>query len=139
MRIQIKNLGPIAIGEFELADLTIICGQNNMGKTYATYGLFGFLAYWNEVFQIPVKVELYREIYTNGSVTVDLAPFIKQRNDILKLASDQYLEVLPSVFASNEKHFQDSEFLLELETPTNCPLPGYARSLGAAKTQTSTC
>jgi predicted ATPase len=43
MKIKIKNLGVLKQAEFTLGDLTIICGGNNTGKTYATYALFGFL------------------------------------------------------------------------------------------------
>ena len=31
--------------EFEVGDLTLICGENNTGKTYATYSLYGYLDY----------------------------------------------------------------------------------------------
>ena len=44
MKIKIKNLGVGKQAEFTLGDLTIICGGNNTGKTYATYALFGFLS-----------------------------------------------------------------------------------------------
>ena len=44
MEIKIKNLGVLKQAEFTLGDLTIICGGNNTGKTYATYALFGFLS-----------------------------------------------------------------------------------------------
>jgi predicted ATPase len=42
--IKIKNLGVLKQAEFTLGDMTIICGGNNTGKTYATYALFGFLS-----------------------------------------------------------------------------------------------
>lgn len=35
MKIKVKNLGILKQAEFELGDLTIICGDNNTGKTYA--------------------------------------------------------------------------------------------------------
>ena len=43
MKISVENLGVLKQAEFELGDLTIICGSNNTGKTYATYALYGFL------------------------------------------------------------------------------------------------
>ena len=43
MKITLENLGALRYGEFELGDMTIICGENNTGKTYVTYALFGFL------------------------------------------------------------------------------------------------
>ena len=42
MKITLKNLGILKQAEFSLGDLTIICGENNTGKTYATYALYGF-------------------------------------------------------------------------------------------------
>ncbi|MFQ3680410.1 MAG: AAA family ATPase [Pseudanabaenaceae cyanobacterium] len=52
MKIFLKNLGPLKQAEFTLGDLTIICGKNNTGKTYATYALFGFLHAWREVLTV---------------------------------------------------------------------------------------
>ena len=43
MKISLKNVGMLDEAEFEVGDLTIICGENNTGKTYATYSLYGFL------------------------------------------------------------------------------------------------
>ncbi len=55
MKVKVKNLGVLKQAEFTLGDLTIICGGNNMGKTYATYALFGFLFTWQRIFLIEIK------------------------------------------------------------------------------------
>lgn len=47
MKLTIENLGALRHGEIELADLTIVCGENNTGKTYLTYTLYGLLQYLN--------------------------------------------------------------------------------------------
>jgi len=44
---RFKNIGPIKDATLELGDLTIIAGQNNTGKTYLVYTLYGFLQFWN--------------------------------------------------------------------------------------------
>ena len=44
MKVTVKDLGILKQAEFEVGDLTVICGANNTGKTYATYALYGFLA-----------------------------------------------------------------------------------------------
>jgi predicted ATPase len=54
MEIFIKNLGALKQAKFTLGDLTIICGCNNTGKTYATYALFGFLYAWREMFSVEI-------------------------------------------------------------------------------------
>ncbi len=43
VKYKLKNIGPIKEAELELGDLTIIAGENNTGKTYLTYALYGFL------------------------------------------------------------------------------------------------
>ncbi|RQO78394.1 hypothetical protein DBR44_01210 [Aquitalea sp. FJL05] len=37
INIKFENLGPISSGEIELAPLTVICGRNNVGKTYVSH------------------------------------------------------------------------------------------------------
>lgn len=54
MKIIIENLGVFRWAEYELSDLTIICGKNNTGKTYATYALFGFLDFFRHGFYIKI-------------------------------------------------------------------------------------
>ena len=45
MKIKVANLGIIRQAEFELGDMTIICGKNNSGKTYISYATYGFFDY----------------------------------------------------------------------------------------------
>ena len=56
MKIKVKNLGVLKQAEFELGDFTIICGENNTGKTYATYALFGFLSTWYQLFSVDLNL-----------------------------------------------------------------------------------
>ena len=43
MKISFENFGVIDKGEIEQKPLTILCGENNTGKTYAMYGLYRLL------------------------------------------------------------------------------------------------
>ncbi|TSA81829.1 AAA family ATPase [Helicobacter mehlei] len=43
MKIELKNIGTLHKADLEIGDLTLICGENNTGKTYAAYGLYGYL------------------------------------------------------------------------------------------------
>ena len=49
MRFQFQNLGLLDEAEVALADLTLICGENNTGKTYATYAIYGFMRSWRQL------------------------------------------------------------------------------------------
>ena len=47
LTVKLKNIGILKQAEFLLGDLTLICGENNTGKTYARLCIvrfFGVLA-----------------------------------------------------------------------------------------------
>ncbi|MGV2390720.1 MAG UNVERIFIED_CONTAM: ATP-binding protein [Microcystis novacekii LVE1205-3] len=74
MKVKIKNLGILKQAEFSLGDLTIICGRNNTGKTYATYALFGFLYTWRRLltwprFGLKEKID---QLLSDGVISLDL-------------------------------------------------------------------
>lgn len=49
MKVSLKNVGMLDEANFEVGDLTIVCGENNTGKTYATYSLYGYLDYMRNI------------------------------------------------------------------------------------------
>ena len=44
MKFQFEKFGYVDKGTVELGDLTIICGPNNVGKTYVSYSIYGFIS-----------------------------------------------------------------------------------------------
>ena len=114
MKIHIENLGVLKQAEFELGDMTIICGGNNTGKTYATYALFGFLHNWAHRMDISIPDQQINDLLNNGTTRIHISPYAKQQNGILKKACQQYTRALPRIFASKENYFNNSKFQLEL-------------------------
>ena len=104
MKIQVKKLGALEQAEFELGDMTIICGNNNTGKTYATYALFGFLSFWREAFSIRISEEKILQLLNEGTIELDLQDYIKNAQKILKQGCKAFTEQLPTVFASSGKY-----------------------------------
>ena len=135
MKIAIKNLGAIKQAEFTLGELTIICGGNNTGKTYATYALFGFLSFWRDAFSIKVPDGDIRRLLNEGSVELDIQDYIGNAQTILKNGCKAFTEQLPHVFASSDKHFSESQFSVDLDSSDIQPIPTFERTMGAAKTQ----
>ncbi len=133
MKISIKNLGVIEQAEFTLGELTIICGSNNTGKTYATYALFGFLSFWREVFSIKVPAGDVHQLLNEGAIELDIQDYINNTKKILEDGCSVFTEQLPHVFASSEKHFSNSEFMVDLELSDIHPIPTFERTMGAAK------
>jgi len=135
MKISIKNLGAIKQAEFTLGELTIICGGNNTGKTYATYALFGFLSFWRDAFSIKVPDGDVRRLLNEGSIELDIQDYIGNAQTILKNGCKAFTEQLPHVFASSDKHFSESQFSVALDSSDIQPIPTFERTMGAAKTQ----
>ena len=81
MKIMVKNLGVLRQAEFSLGDLTIICGKNNTGKTYATYALYGFLNEWREnidsVETTQITDQQIGELSGNGVTRIDLTEYVQ--------------------------------------------------------------
>ncbi len=114
MIVRIKNLGILKQAEFSLGDLTIICGENNTGKTYATYALYGFLKDWRKHVRYPSKNSLVQELITEGALTVQLKPYVDMTGRILARACRRFSNSLDNVFSAAEGKFSNSEFHLKL-------------------------
>ncbi|MCA2692899.1 MULTISPECIES: AAA family ATPase [unclassified Microcystis] len=116
MKVKIKNLGILKQAEFSLGDLTIICGRNNTGKTYATYALFGFLYTWRRLltwptFSLKEKVD---QLLSDGVISLDLQEYVQQCEIILTTGCQRYIQQIPEVFAANEERFKNVDFQIEL-------------------------
>lgn len=114
MKIIIENLGVLKKAAFELGDLTLICGHNNTGKTYATYALFGFLRNWQRFVSAEVSDQKIRELFKDGATQIDIARHVKNAKNILAEGCQRYTQELPEIFASNPKHFEETQFQVQL-------------------------
>jgi hypothetical protein len=116
MKVKIKNLGILKQTEFSLGDLTIICGGNNTGKTYATYSLFGFLYTWRRLLMLPKFgfKEKIDQLLSGGVISLDLQEYVQQCESILTTGCQRYVRQIPEVFAANEERFKNVDFQIEL-------------------------
>ena len=55
LTVRLKNIGILKQAEFSLGDLTLICGENNTGKTYAACALYRFLKSWSNFGRISIN------------------------------------------------------------------------------------
>ena len=115
MKISVKNLGVLKQAEFELGELTLICGGNNTGKTYATYALFGFLQYAKDLLKVEIPNQTVEALLRDGVTRVDLEPYAKKTDKILRRSCLEYTQHLPRIFASQRDHFKDTTFQVSLE------------------------
>ena len=108
LTVRLKNIGILKQAKFSLGDLTLICGENNTGKTYAACALYGFLNSWRKFIRFPISNAQIRRALTEP-VKIDLA---QATNDMLTEACKKYTEQLDKIFAASEGTFQNSEFRL---------------------------
>ena len=113
LKIRVKNLGILKHAEFSLGDLTIICGGNNTGKTYATYALYGFLRNWRRFVQVPVSDAQVQSLLTDGVLKINLSRYVKLAKRKLAITCKRYTTELDNVFAAREGQFHNSEFHIQ--------------------------
>lgn len=108
MKFSISNLGAIDHAEVELGDLTLVCGENNTGKTYVTYAIYGFLQYWHKDFQPRLPDALLVQFRDHGVADFSLEAFVNNPAEILAAACEEYRTKLPHVFATFPLRFKDT-------------------------------
>lgn len=117
MKVSLKNVGMLDEANFEVGDLTIICGENNTGKTYATYSLYGYLDYIKQgVFlKLLLKDNEYSRILEeinieDCKVIIATQSFESILAKISHTAFNSYKEQLPEILAGKDDDFTKTEF-----------------------------
>lgn len=107
MKFILNNLGALESATLELGDLTIVCGRNNSGKTYATYSIFGLLNHMKSSFADSYVTARDLEVLAaNGQVVIKIDRLIKGLPGVLDSQSKEYSKRLTEVFAGEKAHFE---------------------------------
>lgn len=128
MKVKIKNIGLLDETEFEVGCLTMICGENNTGKTYATYSLYGYLEYIannNDKYIVLDRVakDLLRR-YLDGafsnnisikdtSVQISTNTIKDISEHLFQGVNQEYKKSLAEIMAGKDDDFNDSEFQID--------------------------
>ena len=115
MRIRVGNLGILKQAEFELGEMTLICGRNNTGKTYATYALFGFLWHCAHLLEVEISDQTIDTLLRSGVTRVDVEPHAMEADRILMRGCEAYTQQLPRIFASKADRFKNATFQVSIE------------------------
>ncbi|SQB99460.1 Uncharacterized conserved protein [Helicobacter fennelliae] len=123
MKIHIKNIGMLDEAEFEVGDLTLICGENNTGKTYATYSLYGYLDFMRRIRDVFLRAR--RNLFDDNEFLENIGE--SQRE--IKITYEEILEklkehlqektklystrILSQIMAGKEEDFSNVEFDVE--------------------------
>ena len=133
MKVTVKNLGTIKQADVTIGDLTIICGQNNTGKSYVTHATYGFFDYLLSNASFPVDGHIIETLLEEGAVQLPLQPYQADLALHIDNAAKNYSEMLFQVFASNEKLFQESELKFDLENTGDTSFSQVQLTIGSAK------
>lgn len=97
-------------GAIEFKPLTLVCGQNNTGKTWVMYALYAFLSGLS-LHRLPGMESLAKELEREGQVKWDLAQWANEHGKKLVNAIDQAIaSSLPRAFNSDPELFKGSRF-----------------------------
>lgn len=117
MKVSLKNVGMLDEANFEVGDLTIICGENNTGKTYATYSLYGYLDYIKRgsFLNLTLKDSEYSKLLEEVVIEdckfeIVMQSFENILTKISHAAFDEYKEQLPEILAGKDVDFTKTEF-----------------------------
>ena len=118
MKVSLKNVGMLDEAEFEVGDLTIICGENNTGKTYATYSLYGYLDFIENNANYILFNMLEDIVEEDLEICISDEHIVKitqknMENIIIKLFSEleqEYRKKLALTLAGRENDFVTSSF-----------------------------
>lgn len=116
MKFCFENFAYFDKAEIELGQLTIICGTNNVGKTYLNYGIYGFLSVLNNLAALHFPLEFVRELLKNGSLVLDLKEYEQHLVDLINDASKSFTHSLDNLFSSPVQTFAKTSALFLSES-----------------------
>lgn len=123
MKIILENLGVFKYAEYELSDLNIICGENNSGKTYAMYALYGFLDFWRKSQLLDYKqlfkinnAEINKTIMDSGILIIQLDVSIDDINQSLANACERFYSghQISNILTGQPQYFANTKFQLQI-------------------------
>ena len=115
MKFTFKKFGYIEEGSVELADLTLICGSNNVGKTYVSYAIYGFFKKFYELVDLSIDTEQLERLYDTSLIKIDLAELAQQDHIYFEKSSKLFTEELSSFFSASDDFFKNSLVIAESE------------------------
>ncbi len=115
MIVTLSNVGILRWARFSPAPLTVVCGDNISGKTFASYAWFGFLDFFINKFRLPIPSNLVPDFLNTGRLSLHVDSSLDELNNILTQAASEYSSVMHEVFAANRDDFKTASFLIELE------------------------
>ncbi len=129
MKFEFKRIGLIDEANIDLADLTILCGENNTGKTYVTYAIYGFLRSWRQLLSSEIEEDVHK-ILKNSTNQIDISEIFSGKiNKYFERLSKQYVSHLPRIFSSRAELFAKSVIKVSITSEISFKESPYHRAI----------
>ncbi len=115
MKFTFKKLGYVDQGTIELGDMTIICGPNNVGKTWLSYAIYGLLKHYPAAISCDLDAELIESLKESGSIKIQLSDFSGKLDQLLKQLSRNFSRSLGGYFNTDSDLMKGASVNLDLE------------------------
>lgn len=124
MKFMVENLGLLNQAEIEIGDLTILCGENNSGKTYAVYAFYGFWKFFSKNLGEFVSQHKNDFIQEDKTISIEKSKFIDICKHLVSDINKHYKDDLAKVLGGSADNYADAKFksefqILDLETIYN--------------------
>ena len=111
MKFKFENLGPIDKGEITLGNLTIVAGNNNLGKTYISYVIWGYLNMLKGFPNFHSENSYLEQLIVQGSISFDFNEYTKLVSDFLKNYESNFSSELSTLFNTQEDFFKNTNVI----------------------------
>lgn len=117
MLVKLKNIGQIKEAELSVGGLTVLCGENNTGKTYATYSTFCCLeAIQNYLPIVSIETLALEKLFESGSIEIDLSKYIESIDSMLNTAFSKFFpEHIHKMMAASEYLYQGAKVAVRID------------------------
>ncbi|PWK05963.1 AAA family ATPase [Tumebacillus permanentifrigoris] len=114
LQYRFQNLGPIETGEVQVKNLTILCGENNTGKTYGTYAIYGLSKELSHLeMEFPELIDMQNEDV--GEIQVDLEDALDQLDTKLDTVCFEFSRNLFRLFSVKFDAFASADIGLQVD------------------------
>jgi ABC-type lipoprotein export system ATPase subunit len=110
--LEFENLGVLDSGTLALNDLTLICGENNTGKTTLTYTLYALLQKWQQYLTLP-QFDV-SPLHEHGVMEIDLSPIQQDAAIFIDYMLGQYFTDMHEYLGMPEERFQHTNLNLKM-------------------------
>jgi energy-coupling factor transporter ATP-binding protein EcfA2 len=102
MNFSLENFAPIESAKIKVNDLTLIFGDNNTGKTYIAYALYGLLKTFDIIGVNIISDDNFKKFMNKGEISINKESLLIK--DIVKNITSGYAKIMASeVFVNSNE------------------------------------